>query len=133
MDEVLKFLKDNPTYYLATVDADGNPQVRPFGTVAKIDGALYIQTGMSKPCYAEMVAHPRIAICGYDPKAGTWLRISADATPDEDPAKSEALLSEYPGLRKAYAPGDGNCVVVRLDNATATFSSFTDEPRTVTF
>ena len=33
MDEVLKFLKDNPTYFLATVDADGNPQVRPFAKV----------------------------------------------------------------------------------------------------
>ena len=29
MDEVLAYLKANPTYFLATVDEAGNPQVRP--------------------------------------------------------------------------------------------------------
>lgn len=30
MNEVLKFLTDNPTFYIATVDGD-KPRVRPFG------------------------------------------------------------------------------------------------------
>ena len=34
MDEILAYLKENPTYYLATVDANGDPQIRPFGTIA---------------------------------------------------------------------------------------------------
>ena len=38
MDEVLAYLKANPTYFLATVDEKGDPQVRPFGTIAKFEG-----------------------------------------------------------------------------------------------
>ena len=47
MNQILEFLKKNPTYFLATVDAEGNPQVRPFGTIAEFEGNLYIQTGRS--------------------------------------------------------------------------------------
>lgn len=41
MDEVLEFLKANPTYYLATVDANGDPQLRPFGTITKYEPELF--------------------------------------------------------------------------------------------
>ncbi len=132
MDEVLKYLKDNPTYYLATVDAQGNPDVRPFGTISKIDGDLYIQTGMVKDCYKQMEAHPQIAICTADDK-GTWLRLTATVVPVLDDAIVNAVLDEYPQLRDMYTPGDGNTVVLKLTNATARFCSFTAEPRTVTF
>ena len=33
MDEVYKFLKENPIFYVATMDGD-QPRVRPFGVVA---------------------------------------------------------------------------------------------------
>ena len=95
MDEVLAYLKANPTYFLATVDEAGNPQVRPFGTIAKFEGKLYIQTGRVKPVSEQMLAHPRVAICasGTD---GTWLRITADAVLDDRLEAREAVLAEYP-------------------------------------
>lgn len=133
MDEVLEFLKKNPTYYLATVDAQGNPQVRPFGTIAKINGKLYIQTGKKKACYEEMVAHPRISICGIGEDGTSWLRLEADVAPDDSEETCAALLAEYPSLQAMYQPGDGNTVVLALENVTATFSSFAAEPKTVTF
>lgn len=133
MEDVLKFLKENPTYYLATVDAEGNPQVRPFGTIAKIGDALYIQTGKSKECYKEMVNHPRIAICGIGTEGTSWLRVDADVEPDDSIATCEALLAEYPSLQAMYKPGDGNTVVLKLTNVKATFASFTEAPRTVEF
>lgn len=133
MEEVLKFLKDNPTYYLATVDEAGDPQVRPFGTIAEINGALYIQTGKVKPCYKEMVAHPRIAICACATPPSSWLRLEADVTPDDSVESCQAMLDEYPSLQKMYAAGDGNTVLFKLSNVKATFSSFTSEPRTVEF
>ena len=64
MNQILEFLKKNPTYFLATVDANGNPQVRPFGTIAEFEGSLYIQTGRSKAVYEQIKAHPRVAISG---------------------------------------------------------------------
>ena len=130
MDEILAYLKENPTYYLATVDADGNPQVRPFGTISLIEGALYIQTGKSKPVYEQVVAHPHAAICTMG-KDGTWIRLEADFVPDDSPALCDAALDEYPQLRAMYAPGDGNCTLLRLDNPRATVYSFTEPPRTL--
>ncbi len=132
MDEVLAYLKQHPTYFLATVDADGNPQVRPFGTIAKFEGKLYIQTGKVKPVSDQMIAHPRIALCAMDDEGG-WLRLAADAVLDDRLEARKAVLSEYPELQSMYAADDGNCEVFALENVTAIFCSFTAEPRTVTF
>ena len=132
MDEVLAYLKKNKTYFLATVDAAGNPQVRPFGTIAKFEGRLYIQTGRVKPVSDQMLAHPRVAICAMGDD-GSWLRIEADAVVDDRVEARQAVLDEHPELACMYAADDGNCEVFALENATATFSSFTAEPHTVTF
>ena len=59
MDEVLKFLKENPTYFLATVDGD-HPRVRPFGTIALFEEKLYFQTGHVKDVYRQLIANPQI-------------------------------------------------------------------------
>lgn len=132
MDEVLAYLKKNKTYFLATVDAAGNPRVRPFGTIAKFEGRLYIQTGKVKPVSDQMLAHPRVAICAMGDD-GSWLRIEADAVVDDRVEARQAVLDEHPELAGMYAADDGNCEVFTLENATATFSSFTAEPHTVTF
>lgn len=133
MDEVLAYLKQNATYFLATVDAEGNPQVRPFGTVTKFEDKLYIQTGNVKNVFKEMAEHPRIAISTMGDNGASWLRLTADATPDDRNEARAALLAEYPGLQSRYAPDDGNCEVLALDHVTASFCSFTSDPRTVTF
>lgn len=133
MDEVLDFLKTNPTYYLATVDAEGNPQVRPFGTIAKIGDALYIQTGKVKACFKEMEAHPRIAICGTAADGASWLRLEADATPDDSVETVQAMLEQYPELQAMYKPGDGNSVTLKLSNVHAVIASFTAEPKVFEF
>lgn len=132
MDEVLAFLKENPTYYLATVDAEGNPQVRPFGTITKWDGKLIIQTGNVKDCFKQMVAHPRIAICAMS-AAHEWLRISADAVVLDSVEARQAALDDHPSLKGMYAADDGNCEVLVLENVTASFCSFTAPARVVTF
>lgn len=133
MEEVLEYLKKNPTYYLATVDAAGNPQIRPFGTIAKINDALYIQTGKSKACFKEMEAHPRIAISVTGADETSWLRLEADTTPDESVETVQAMLDQYPELQKMYAAGDGNTVLLKLSNVHATITSFTAEPKVFEF
>ena len=44
-----------------------------------------------------------------------------------------SMLEAYPELQALYAPDDGNTEVWFLRNVTATFSSFTEPPRTVKF
>lgn len=131
MDEILKFMKENKTYFLATVDDKGNPQVRAFGTIAEINGNLYIQTGKSKDVCKQIIAHPALAICSFSPATGEWLRLTADGVIDDSIETNTAMLDQYPDLKKMYAPGDGNCTCIRLDNIKATISSFTAPQRTL--
>lgn len=130
MQEVYEFLKAAGTYYLAT-DENGQPRVRPFGTVNIFDGKLYIQTGKVKDVSRQMHANPRIEICAMH--GGRWMRIEASAAVDDRREARVSMLEAYPSLQAMYSPDDGNTEVWYLRNATATFYSFTDAPRSVSF
>ena len=130
MKEVYDFLKQCSTYYLATVEGD-QPRVRPFGTIDLFEDRLYIQTGKIKKVSSQMKANPKIEICGF--LGNQWLRIEAIAVEDERREAKQHMLDAYPSLKARYAVDDGNTEVLYLKNATATFYSFTEEPRTIRF
>ena len=130
MEEVLEFLKKCGTYYLATVEG-GQARVRPFGTIDLFDGRLTIQTGRKKDVARQIFANPRVELCAFDGER--WLRVAARAVEVPEVAAQEHMLDAYTNLRNRYAPGDGNNLIFALTEVTATFSSFTEEPRTVTF
>lgn len=54
MEEVLQFLKNAGTWYLAT-EEDGQPHVRPFGTQLIYKERLYFQTGLKKNVAKQML------------------------------------------------------------------------------
>ena len=130
MQEVYDFLKAARTYYLATVEGD-QARVRPFGTVHIFDGKLYIQTGKVKDVSKQMHANPKVEICAC--KDGKWLRIAAEAVEDPRVEAKASMLDAYPHLKDRYDPNDANTEVFYLNNAVATFSSFTEAPKVVTF
>lgn len=130
MEEVLAFLKKCGTYYLATAEGD-QARVRPFGTIDLFDGRLTIQTGRKKDVSRQILADPKVELCAFD---GTrWLRLAATAVEDPRIEAQAHMLEAYPSLQAMYQPGDGNTQIFALTNVTATFSSFTEAPRTVTF
>lgn len=130
MERVCKFLKDARTYYLATVEGD-QPQVRPFGTAHIFEGKLYIQTGKIKPVSKQLAANPKASICAM--KDGVWLRITGTLVDDDRVVARQSMLDAYPSLVGRYGPDDGNNQVLYFKDATATFSSFTSDPETITF
>ena len=130
MQRVYDFLKKCGTYYLATVE-NGQPRVRPFGTIDLFEGKLYIQTGKCKPVADQLKANGRVELCAIDGEK--WLRVEATALLDDNIAAQTHMLDAYPSLKAMYQPGDGNTEVYCLRDATATFSSFTSAPEVVTF
>jgi uncharacterized pyridoxamine 5'-phosphate oxidase family protein len=130
MEEVYEFLKACGTYYLATVEGD-QARVRPFGTVDLFEGKLYIQTGKSKDVSKQMAQNPKVELCAFDGKK--WLRVAGTAVRDDRREAKAHMLDSYPHLRKMYSEDDDNTEVLYLKDATATFSSFTEAPRTVKF
>ena len=130
MQRVHDFLKEAHVYYLATVESD-QPRVRPFGTVNLFEGKLYIQTGHIKPCAQQLIANSKAEICAFH--NGTWVRIACDLVEDSRVEAKKSMLDAYPNLRGMYDENDGNTMVLYMENATATFSSFTAAPEVVTF
>ena len=130
INKVAEFLKDAGTYYLATVDGD-QPRVRPFGTAHIFEGKLYIQTGKVKDVSKQLHANPKAEICVF--KDGVWLRVSGELIADDRREAVTSMLDAYPQLRNMYSEDDGNTEVFFLQNAKATFSSFTAAPETFVF
>lgn len=130
MQEIYEFLKKAGTYYLAT-NENGQPRVRPFGTVNIYNGKLYIQTGKSKAVSRQLHANPKLEICAM--VGGEWLRLEASAVEDDDREARVSMLEAYPSLQSLYSPDDGNTEVWFLRNVTATIYSFTAEPKVYKF
>ena len=130
MERVCQFLKDAGVYYLATVEGE-QPRVRPFGTAHIFENKLYIQTGKAKPCSKQILENPKVEICAF--QGGTWVRIAGELVEDDRVEAKKSMLDAYPNLRGMYDENDGNTMVLYLRNATATFSSFSSAPETVTF
>ena len=130
MERVCKFLKDAGVYYLATVEGD-QPRVRPFGTAHIFEGKLYIQTGKIKPTSKQLQANPKAEICAFH--QGAWIRIAGELIEDDRLEAKKSMLDAYPNLRGMYDENDGNTQVLYFRHATATISSFTAAPETITF
>ena len=130
MKEVLDFMKKTKTYYLATVEND-QPRVRPFGTVEIFEDNLYIQTGRKKSVSHQIEENGKIELCTFDGEK--WLRLAGTAVADDRIEAQNHMLDNYPDLKKMYQPGDGNTVVYKLINVTATIESFGAEKKIIKF
>lgn len=130
MQRVYDFLKNAGTYFLATVDGE-QPRIRPFGTVDLFENKIYIQTGKVKTVSKQMQKNPKIEICAMN--GDKWLRVEATVVRDERVEAKKHMLDNYPSLQAMYSPTDNNTEVLYLKDATATISSFTEEPVVIHF
>jgi uncharacterized pyridoxamine 5'-phosphate oxidase family protein len=134
--ETYDFLKKCGHYFIATIDGD-QPRVRAFSTIAIFENKLYIQTGKKKNVSKQIKNNPKIEICALDKTANKWLRIAATAVEENKRETKkhvlEQIFKQHPDLKKMYSIDDDNTQILYLKNVTATFSSFTEEPREVKF
>lgn len=130
MDRLYEFLKAAGTYYLATVEGD-QPRVRPFGTILKYEGRLYIQTGKVKPVSRQLMENGKAEICAL--KDGEWIRVSGILKEDDRVEARQAMLDAYPELQSMYQADDGNTQVLFFEKGEAVISSFSHEPEVICF
>ena len=64
MNEVVKFLQENPVQYLATVGRDGKAKCRPFMFAGELDGKLWFCTNNTKeePQYRDFRFQPGLCV-----------------------------------------------------------------------
>jgi uncharacterized pyridoxamine 5'-phosphate oxidase family protein len=130
MEEVYEFLKKCGSYFIATMDGD-KPRVRPFGSLLIFEKRLYFQTGKVKNVAKQIAKNPKIEICAMTDRK--WIRVEAIAVEDDRTEARQAMLDAHPQLKNMYAADDGNCEVLYLKDATATFSARGEEPRIARF
>lgn len=133
MNEVLKFLTDNPTFYIATTEGN-EPKVRPFGFVMDYEGKLYFCTGNQKNVYRQLVANPRCEISTTNAQ-GEWIRLKGKAVFDNNLDAKKKVFEIMPALLNIYRGAeDPTFEVFYLEDCTATFYSMTGAaPRTIEF
>lgn len=128
--EVLDYLNAKGVFYIATTDGD-QPRVRPFGALHIFEGKLYIITGHSKRVAKQLAANPKVEVCAQSDNE--WVRVAATMVEDERIEAKKAVLDAHPHLRSMYNENDDNIAVYYFTSATATFSSFSGDERTVNF
>ena len=130
MNEVYDFIKKCKVFYVATVEGD-QPHTRPFGALDLFDGRIYIQTAKPKSVAKQIAVNPKVEICAYDGEK--WLRIRATLVEDSRKEARQHMLDANPNLKKRYSVDDDITMLLYLKDAVATFSSFTEPPREVSF
>jgi uncharacterized pyridoxamine 5'-phosphate oxidase family protein len=91
MEEVLQYLKDAGVYYIATVDNEGKPHLRPFGSCVIVDGKFYIFMNFPKPVYIQVMENRYVELATMG-KDHSWIRIAAKVAPEERLEMREKIL-----------------------------------------
>ena len=131
MEEIIAFIRSCPTYFIATIDGDRQPRVRPFSSICEFEGRLYIESRYSKPFARQVAANPWVEISAFD-GVSRWIRISARLVDDPRIEAKAAMLTAMPELREiGFDEHDEDMAVYYLADAVAVFSSYTDAPRVV--
>ena len=130
METVFNYLSEAGLYYLATIDGD-QPRVRPFGSLCKYDGNIYIATSNQKDVFKQIEAHPKVEICASTGRE--WMRISCELEFDSRAEIKDAMLEALPQLKDVYPPGENRFTAFKLKNATAKFESLSGKSESCTF
>ena len=122
LKKTLMFLRDNKTFYAATVE-DGKPRLRPFGLVIEHDSKLWFSTSNKKAVYRQLQASPFVEISTTSPSM-EWLRLSGKAVFENNVEVKRQAFEVLPALSRIYqGPDDPAFEVFYLADAEVVFHS----------
>ena len=105
MEEVIKFLTENPQQYLATTGLDGNAKVRPILFYFAEDNKPYFCTSNQKPMYKELDANPNFEMTAATPEF-QWLRIAGKVEFIDDLEIKQKVIDANNLVKSLYESGD---------------------------
>ncbi|WP_102412013.1 pyridoxamine 5'-phosphate oxidase family protein [Beduinella massiliensis] len=127
MNEVVKFLTENPVQYLATVGRDGKAKCRPFMFCFERDGKLWFCTNNQKAVYKDLQQNPYVEISVSSP-AFAWIRLNGKAVFEENLAVKEGCMNN-PIVKSQYQTASNPIFVVfYLQDAKAVIADFSGNP-----
>jgi len=133
MKEVLKFLTDNPVFYIATCSPEG-PRVRPFGFIMENSGKLYLTTNNQKDVFKQLKADPRFELSATSADGSTWIRVKGKAVFDTRKEIAEKAFKAADFFTMLYQSPDNPILeFFYISEGEAIFYSFAEPPKTVKF
>lgn len=127
MNAVVKFLRENPVQYLATVGRDGKAKCRPFMFAGEMDGKLWFCTNNTKDVYKDMQADPNVEISVSSPTYA-WIRLHGQTVFEDNMAAKEMCIAN-PIVKSQYGEATNPVFeVFYLKDAYAVIADFTGNP-----
>ncbi|MBQ9002490.1 MAG: pyridoxamine 5'-phosphate oxidase family protein [Eggerthellaceae bacterium] len=120
MQKIADYLSECGVFYFATIDGDA-PVVRPLGFCMARDEKLYLGVGTFKDVYKQIQANPHIYICALKQDGASWIRISAKAVIDNDPALVDACFELIPDMKPVYEENGWEMGIFHLEGGTITY------------
>ena len=128
MNDVVKFLNENPITYVATIGLDGKPKVRPFQFMLEAGGKLYFGTNNQKDVYKQIKKIPYVQITTANPNA-EWIRISGKVVFSNDMEIKKTIIENSELLKSLYQTADNPIFeIFYLEEAKATIANLSGEP-----
>ena len=125
--EVLAFLRDNPAFYMATVEGN-NPHVRGLLLYRADENGIVFQTWKTKDIYRQLSENSRVQLCfnSYQGSShqkiseSTQIRISGSVELVEDMQLQEEILSKRPFLKTLMQETGYELAIYQLRKGVAT-------------
>lgn len=127
MNEVVKFLSENPVQYLASVGLDGKAKCRPFMFAVEQGGKLWFCTNNQKQVYREIQANPNVELSISSPTYA-WIRLNGKVVFENNMEIKEACMLNP--IVKGQYDNASNLIfeVFYLEDAKATIADFSGNP-----
>lgn len=127
MNEVVKFLEENPVQYLATIGRDGKAKCRPFMFCFEQGGKLWFCTNSTKDVYKDIQINPYIEISVSSPSYA-WIRLNGKAIFENNMDVKEGCMNN-PIVKGQYQTADNPIFeVFYLEDAYAIIADFSGNP-----
>lgn len=127
MNEVVKFLEENPVQYLATIGRDGKAKCRPFMFCFEQGGKLWFCTNSTKDVYKDIKINPYIEISVSSPSYA-WIRLNGKAIFENNMDVKEGCMNN-PIVKGQYQTADNPIFeVFYLEDAYAVKADFSGNP-----
>ena len=127
MNDVIKFLNENPLIYLATECLDGNSKVRPILYYFEENNKPYFCTSNKNPMYKELEKNPNCEITTATAEFA-WIRISGKVEFTSNLELKQKVIESNELVKTLYQIGDNPEFEVFTISGDATIADFSGNP-----
>lgn len=127
MKEAVKFLQENSSGFLATVES-GKPRVRPFQFMIEENGKLYFCTNNTKEVFKQLRANPFIEFSSSTPDF-VWIRLNGEVKFSDDLGIKARIMDANDLVKSIYKTPDNPVFeIFYIEHGTAVIADFSGQP-----